>query len=68
MQLRLQLRWSLRLTASVRRTCTAVISGTVLTVFIRVLLLRGKALDLRQTTRVHFDHFIGVDRGVCSAS
>ena len=40
----------------------------MLTVFIRLLLLRGNALHLRRTTREHFDHFVGVDRGVCSAT
>ena len=40
----------------------------VLEDFTRVLLLCGSALHLRLTTRVHCDHFIGLDRGVCSAS
>ena len=39
----------------------------VLEDFVRVLLLCGNALHLRRTTRVHFDHFIGVPAEVSIA-
>ena len=66
LQQRLRLRWKPRLTASLRRTRTAVssvcfataardCSRTVLADFIRLLLWCGHAFHLQRTTREHFD-------------